>query len=144
MKEEITTSYHPGASQQVTLDDGSVVYLHKVDDKLDIHSRRSALGLIKDYKANDRILTALLYIDPDSRELHEMIQSSDKPLRSLGEEELCLSNNELKILTKVFVNILCLLFLTIHQYFPWTPRARQVQANHFFAAVQSKYYLANE
>lgn len=96
MKEEITTSYHPGASQEVTLHDGSVVHLHKADDKLDIHSRRSALGLIKDYKANDRILTGLLYMDPDSRELHETIQSSNKPLRSLGEEALCPGNNVLK------------------------------------------------
>ncbi|ARN75453.1 2-oxoacid:ferredoxin oxidoreductase subunit beta [Oceanicoccus sagamiensis] len=96
MKEEITTSYHPGTSQEVTLHDGSVVHLHKADDKLDIHSRRSALGLIKDYKANDQILTGLLYMDPDSRELHETIETSNKALRSLGEADLCPGNNVLK------------------------------------------------
>jgi 2-oxoglutarate ferredoxin oxidoreductase subunit beta len=42
MKKEITTRYHPGTSQEVTLHDGSVVHLHKGDDSLDIHSRRSA------------------------------------------------------------------------------------------------------
>lgn len=89
MKEEITASYHPGTSQEVTLHDGSVLYLHKADDNLDIHSRRSALALIKDYKAKDQILTGLLYMDPDSRDLHETIGSASKPLRSLTESDLC-------------------------------------------------------
>ncbi len=96
MKEEITTSYHPGSSQEVTLHDGSVVHLHKADNDLDINSRRSALGLIKDYKANDKILTGLLFMDPDSQDLHETIGSSSKPLRSLVEADLCPGNNVLK------------------------------------------------
>jgi 2-oxoglutarate ferredoxin oxidoreductase subunit beta len=89
MKEEIATSYAAGSSQEVTLHDGSVIHLHKADERLDIHSRRSALALIKDYKANDQILTGLLYMDPDSQDLHETIQSANKPLRSLVEEDLC-------------------------------------------------------
>lgn len=89
MKEEITTSYHPGTSQEVTLHDGSVVHMHKADENLDIHNRRSALRLINDYKAEDKILTGLLYMDPDSQELHKTIDTNDKPLRSLTEVDLC-------------------------------------------------------
>ena len=89
MKEEITTAYKPGSSQEVTLHDGSVVHLHKEDESLDIHSRRSALKLIKDYKAKDKILTGLLFMDPDSQELHETIGSANKPLRLLTESDLC-------------------------------------------------------
>lgn len=89
MKEEITTSYHAGTSQEVTLHDGSVVHLHKTDDKLDIHSRRSALALMKDYKEKDQILTGLLYMDPDSQELHESIGSAGKALRKMSESDLC-------------------------------------------------------
>ncbi len=89
MKDEIKTSYEAGTSQEVTLHDGSVVHLHKADEKLDIHSRRSALALIKDYKAKDQILTGLLYMDPDSQDLHETIGSSHKPLRALNEGDLC-------------------------------------------------------
>jgi 2-oxoglutarate ferredoxin oxidoreductase subunit beta len=98
MKEEIATSYPPGTSQEVTLHDGSVIHLHKADERLDIFSRRSALGLIKDYKANDKILTGLLYMDGDSKELHETIKSANKPLRSLVESELCPGN---KVLTNI-------------------------------------------
>ena len=89
MKEEITTSYDAGSSQVVTLHDGSTLHLRKADDRLDIHSRRSALGLMKTYKAEDQILTGLLYMDPDSKDLHETIQSASKPLRSLSESDLC-------------------------------------------------------
>ena len=89
MKEEIQTSYGAGSSQEVTLHDGSVVHLHKEDEDLDIHNRRSALKKIKDYKAEDKILTGLLYMDPDSQELHESIDSSGKALRSLTEADLC-------------------------------------------------------
>jgi 2-oxoglutarate ferredoxin oxidoreductase subunit beta len=89
MKEEITTSYQPGNSQEVTLHDGSVLHLHKTDKRLDIHSRRSALGLIKDYKSKDKVLTGLLYMDPNTQDFHESVGSSSRPLRSLKQSELC-------------------------------------------------------
>lgn len=96
MKQEIVTSYDAGTSQEVTLHDGSVVHLHKADERLDIHNRRSALKLIKDYKSQDQILTGLLYMDPDSQDLHKTIQSAGKPLRSLNESDLCPGNNVLQ------------------------------------------------
>ncbi len=89
VKQEITTSYEAGEAQEVTLHDGSVVHLQKADAELDISSRRSALKLIKDYKAKDQILTGLLFMDEDSRDLHEIIGTSNKPLRALGESDLC-------------------------------------------------------
>ena len=96
MKEEITTSYQAGTSQEVTLHDGSVVHLQKADDDLDISNRRSALKLIKDYKADDKILTGLLYMDQDSQECHETIGTSNKPLRNLKEQQLCPGNSALQ------------------------------------------------
>ena len=95
MKDEITTTYDPGTSQEVTLHDGSVVHMHKADENLDIHDRRSALKLIKDYKEQDKILTGLLYMDPDSQDLHATIGTSARPLRSLQEEDLCPGNKVL-------------------------------------------------
>jgi 2-oxoglutarate ferredoxin oxidoreductase subunit beta len=88
-KNEITTSYRDGESKEVTLHDGSVVHLHKADPELNISSRRSALRLIKDYKAKDQILTGLLFMDENSQDLHEVVGTSKSPLRSLGESELC-------------------------------------------------------
>jgi len=96
MREEITTHYNPGTSQEVTLHDGSVVHLHKLDEKLDIHNRRSALDLIQEYKGEGKILTGLLYMDPETSDLHETIGTVNKPLRSLTERDLCPGNNVLQ------------------------------------------------
>lgn len=96
LREEITTSYAPGTSEEVTLHDGSVVHLHKIDEKLDVRNRRSALDMIQEYKAEGKILTGLLYLDPDSRELHDTIGTCQKPLRSLTERELCPGNGVLQ------------------------------------------------
>lgn len=89
MREEITTCYPDLASEEVTLHDGSVVHLCKMDDKLNVRNRNSALNRIQDYKNEGKILTGLLYMDPDSQELHENIGTSRKPLRCMDEEALC-------------------------------------------------------
>ncbi|GAB3378186.1 2-oxoacid:ferredoxin oxidoreductase subunit beta [Spongiibacter taiwanensis] len=94
-KQEITTSYDPGQSKEVSLHDGSVVHLHKADPHLDLASRRSALRLIKDYKAKDQILTGLLFMDEDSQDLHDIVGTCKTPLRSLTETELCPGQNVL-------------------------------------------------
>lgn len=86
---EITADYAPGSDESVTLHDGSVVMLHKIDPELDIHSRRSALRLIKDYQAEGKVLTGLLFVDPDSRDIHETMNTTKTPLRNLSEKELC-------------------------------------------------------
>jgi len=89
MKKEITTDYAPGSCKEVTLHDGSVVHLYKGDENLDISSRRSALAVMQEYKARGQILTGLLHMDEDSKDLHETVGTSDKVLRDLGESELC-------------------------------------------------------
>ena len=102
MRKEITTSYGAGTSQEVTLHDGSVVHLHKIDDKLDIHNRRSALDLLQEYKAEEKILTGLLYMDRQPCDLHETMGTVNKPLRSLQESELCPGNNVLQNINASF------------------------------------------
>jgi len=88
-RDEITTQYSPGTTRQITMHDGSVIYLHKMDDKLDIHNRSSALGLIREYKAIDKVLTGLLFVDPESVDIHETMHTTQTPLRDLAASELC-------------------------------------------------------
>jgi 2-oxoglutarate ferredoxin oxidoreductase subunit beta len=102
LREEITTQYNPGTSQEVTLHDGSVVHLHKIDEKLDIHSRRSALDLVQEYKSQNKILTGLLYMDTETSDLHETVGTVHTPLRSLTERDLCPGNNALQNINASF------------------------------------------
>ncbi len=89
MREEIIACYPDQTSEEVTLHDGSVVHLCKMDNKLDVRDRTSALNLMAEYKSEGKILTGLLYMDPDSQELHESLGTTKKPLRTLTEHDLC-------------------------------------------------------
>jgi len=87
--EDSTTEYEEGTTEQVTMHDGSVINLFKIDPQLDIHSRRSALTRMKDYKAEDKVLTGILFIDEESKEVHKTMNTTETPLRNLTEKELC-------------------------------------------------------
>ena len=82
MREEITTSYHAGSSNEVTLHDGSVLRLHKLDNDLDPFNRTSAMLALEEAREKGEILTGLIYMHKDSRELHEVLETSSRPLNS--------------------------------------------------------------
>lgn len=89
MKQEITAHYHPGNSAEVHMHDGSVVHFHKLADSFDPRDRRSAFDALKNAKQRGEILTGLIYVDPDTEDLHQVLKTTGKPLRSLSEESLC-------------------------------------------------------
>jgi 2-oxoglutarate/2-oxoacid ferredoxin oxidoreductase subunit beta len=98
MRQEITTSYRPGSPHEVTMHDGSVIRLYKESDDLNPFDRRSAMMALMDQDNKGAILTGLLYLDKNSRELHEVLQTSQRPLNQLDEPDLCPGN-------KMLVNI---------------------------------------
>lgn len=89
MKDEIIASYKPGATQELTMHDGSVIHLSKADDTLDVFNRQDALNAIQQYKSRGEILTGLLFMEKNSTEFHETIGTVKKPLRDLNEVDLC-------------------------------------------------------
>jgi 2-oxoglutarate ferredoxin oxidoreductase subunit beta len=96
MKEEITANYPPGSTREVTLHDGSAVHLYKMADDFDQLDRNSALRAIQDYKAKGQVLTGLIYMDPDSQDMHKIIDTCSKPLNMLAESDLCPGNRVLQ------------------------------------------------
>jgi len=86
---EITTDYPEGTSKKVALHDGSMINLSKLSPKWDPTDRISAHARLQAARANEEILTGLIYIDPESRELHDLLGTVDKPLNTLREKELC-------------------------------------------------------
>lgn len=93
---EITTSYDEGTSKKVKMHDGSSIQLHKLAQDWDPLDRQSAINAVLNAKAKSEILTGLLYINPDSIDLHHLLQTSDKPLNSLTKETLCPGSEVLK------------------------------------------------
>lgn len=95
-QEEITVSYEEGASASVSLHDGSLIHLHKLNPSWNPTDRSSALHRLQEAKANGEILTGLLYIDPDSQDLHQVLDTVDQPLNTLREKDLCPGSSALE------------------------------------------------
>ncbi len=89
MMREITTNYEAGDVTDITMHDGSEIRLHKLQKDWDPLDRFSAINAMQRAKQKGEILTGLLYIDEESSDLHSMINTSEQPLNSLGQELLC-------------------------------------------------------
>lgn len=101
-EEEITVEYEEGKSTHVTLHDGSKIHLQKLAPEWDPTDRFSAVGRLQQAKMKGDILTGLLYIDPESQDLHSLIDTVDQPLNSLREKELCPGNEKLQAINEGF------------------------------------------
>jgi len=93
---EITTSYKEGSTENVKMHDGSFIQLHKLAQGWDPGNRLSAINAVQNARAKNEILTGLLYVESEGKELHHLLQTSDRPLNSLTKEELCPGSDILK------------------------------------------------
>ncbi|HMQ05493.1 MAG TPA: 2-oxoacid:ferredoxin oxidoreductase subunit beta [Pyrinomonadaceae bacterium] len=98
MMREITTSYEAGAIQDLLMHDGSQIRLHKLAKDWDPMDRNSAMNAIHHAKARGEILTGLLFIDEGSNDLHDILNTSDRPLNSLTETDLVPGSKALEAL----------------------------------------------
>lgn len=101
-KEEITIEYNQGETVGVELHDGSTVHLQKLAHGWDPRDRRAAMARLQEAKAQGEILTGLIYVNPDSQELHDVIKTVHKPLNKLIEKDLCPGNEVLQAINDEF------------------------------------------
>ncbi|NNE29024.1 MAG: 2-oxoacid:ferredoxin oxidoreductase subunit beta [Saprospiraceae bacterium] len=87
-EEEITVDYTEGSSAEVELFDGSKIHLSKLAPDWNPTDRNTAVNRLQAAKDHGQILTGLLYINPDSQDLHKKLNTVQKPLNHLKEEEL--------------------------------------------------------
>ena len=88
-KEEITADYAPGEVVNVTQHDGSVLRLRKLAPDYDPTNRLKVMNYLQERAAAGEVVTGLLYIQPDSADLHEYLNTVETPLSRLTERELC-------------------------------------------------------
>ena len=89
MMREITATYEAGDVSDITMHDGTVIRLHKVDKHWDPLNRISAIRAVQTARGKGEVLTGLLYIDENSNDLHQMLNTSAVPLNALAENNLC-------------------------------------------------------
>jgi len=95
-RDPITVDYAPGTVQLVEQHDGSKIALRKIDADYDPHDRLGAMTFLQKHAAKGQIVTGLLYVDPDSEDLHSHLNTVDTPLNQLAEKTLCPGNNALE------------------------------------------------
>ena len=96
LQQEILASYDEGTSQEVVMHDGSIIHLHKSESTADVTDRLRAVNNLEEEKAQNRLLTGLLYVNQDITDTHDIINSTLRPLNSLTEEDLCPGNRSLE------------------------------------------------
>ncbi|MBX6363384.1 MAG: 2-oxoacid:ferredoxin oxidoreductase subunit beta [Gemmatimonadetes bacterium] len=89
LRGEITASYAEGATTDVRMHDGTVVRLRKVAPDYDPTDRDEAYAYIRERQRSGEVPTGLLYLSPDTTDMHEVEKTVDVPLMSLAHEELC-------------------------------------------------------
>jgi 2-oxoglutarate ferredoxin oxidoreductase subunit beta len=89
MMREITASYEAGSVEDLLMHDGSTIRLHKLEKDWDPLDRFSAMSAMHRARSKGEILTGLLYVDPESSDLHNLINTTERPLNSLGKSDLC-------------------------------------------------------
>jgi len=89
MMTEITTSYDEGSATTVRMHDGSSLLLNKLDPRWDPCDRSSAVQALHAARNKGEVLTGLLFVDSDSRDLHDTLHTSDTPLNALTQAQLC-------------------------------------------------------
>ena len=88
-RDEITADYAPGEVISIAQHDGSQLRLRKLAPDYDPTDRIKAMNYVQERAAVGEIVTGLLYLASEAADLHQYINTVDKPLNQLGTRELC-------------------------------------------------------
>jgi 2-oxoglutarate/2-oxoacid ferredoxin oxidoreductase subunit beta len=85
----ITVDYAPGSVQVVEQHDGTRLALRKIDADYDPNDRLAAMTFLQKHAAKGQVVTGLLYVDPDSEDMHAHLDTVERPLNTLDAGDLC-------------------------------------------------------
>ena len=88
-REEITATIQPGEVVDVEQHDGTTLRLRKLHTDYDPTDRVVAMSYMHARAAEGELLTGLLYVEGEAGDLHAALNTSARPLNSLGKAELC-------------------------------------------------------
>jgi 2-oxoglutarate ferredoxin oxidoreductase subunit beta len=88
LKNEISINYPEGDSTQVEMHDGSEVQLNKLGMEWDPEDRISVVNALQSARAKEEILTGLLYVNTEWKDLHGILGTTKTPLNQLTEKDL--------------------------------------------------------
>jgi 2-oxoglutarate ferredoxin oxidoreductase subunit beta len=86
---EIEANYEAGETTTVTLHDGSHMALSKLSEAYDPRDGHAAIDNIRRQYESGQVVTGLLYVREDAKDLHERLGTTKRPLNELTREDLC-------------------------------------------------------
>jgi 2-oxoglutarate ferredoxin oxidoreductase subunit beta len=86
--EDITVDYAPGTTREVTMPDGSRIFLKKLGDDYDPTDRDRATAAIHDAQKEGKLATGLLYVNPKAPPYEDELKLADPPLATLPLEQV--------------------------------------------------------
>lgn len=102
IQREIKAEYAEGAIENIQMHDGSYIRLHKLAKDWNPFDRASTMNAVQKARAEHEILTGLLYLNTESRDLHELLETNEKPLNALTKAELCPGSDVLREINAAF------------------------------------------
>jgi 2-oxoglutarate ferredoxin oxidoreductase subunit beta len=81
--EDISIEYEPGTTKEVTMHDGSHLYLKKVAADYDPTDKLAAIRLLHETSRRGEFATGILYVEPDKEDFLTMLNIVDEPLATL-------------------------------------------------------------
>ncbi len=88
-KSEITVDYPEGEVVDVEQHDGTILRLRKIHPDYDPHDKNRAMNYILERQSKGEVVTGLLYVKPDSIDLHEHLNTCDTAFNRYTAKELC-------------------------------------------------------
>ena len=91
-REPIGVEYPEGGTRDVVLHDGGLLRLRKLDPDYDPSDKVGAMSFLEAHRARGEVVTGLLYLHPDSDDMHAALQTVDTPLNALSDSDLVPGN----------------------------------------------------
>jgi len=94
----ILDEFKQGEIKEVTMHDGSVVILKKLDQDYDPTNKLQSLQILEEAEQNNWLVTGLIYVDPDQPSLYDYMDLIEEPLNRLSSERLRPNKDSLDVI----------------------------------------------
>jgi len=84
----ILDEFKEGETKEVTLHDGSIVVLKKLEHDYDPTDKFQALKILEEAEKNNWLITGLIYVDPEQPSLYDFLALTDKPMNRMSADKL--------------------------------------------------------
>ena len=84
----ILDEFEEGTTKEVTLHDGSVVMLKKLEHDYDPTDKWQAMNILETAEKNHYLVTGLIYVNPNQPSLYDFLNLTDEPLNRIASSKL--------------------------------------------------------